>query len=71
MRWKFLQGLWNDGDLLGATAAEDFEVSMGLETTMTAEAILDGIMRVVAKVALTRPAKFIVITYAQEMATSS
>ena len=43
---------------------------VGLGDTMTAEDILDGIMRVSVLVAITRPAEFIEITFQQQMQKS-
>ncbi len=55
---------------MGATAADSFSVSAGLGTTMTADDILNGILRVSVKVAMTHPAEFIVITFEQQMASA-
>jgi phage tail sheath protein FI len=43
---------------------------VGLGKTMTPLDILEGIMRVQVKLAVVRPAEFIIITYEQEMAKS-
>ncbi len=66
----FLTDLWKQGGLAGGSAAEAFEVGIGLGETMTPNDILDGIMRVSVKVAITRPAEFIVITFQQKMQES-
>ena len=66
----FLRSLWAAGALQGATPEDAFSVTVGLGTTMTADDILDGIMRIEVKLALVRPAEFIVITYQQQMAKS-
>ena len=63
----FLSGLWAQGALAGGSAADAFSVSIGLGKTMTATDILNGIMNVVIKVAVTHPAEFIVITISQQM----
>lgn len=68
---SFLADVWKEGGLQGATAADAFFVDCGLGTTMTAEDILNGFMNITIKVAITRPAEFIVITFQQEQATSS
>ncbi len=68
---SFLTGIWKQGGLQGATAAAAFSVECGLGTTMTAEDILNGFMNVTIKVAVVRPAEFIVLTFQQEMAKSS
>ncbi|NQY07950.1 MAG: phage tail sheath family protein [Flavobacteriales bacterium] len=67
---SFLGGIWNDGGLQGASAAQAFDVQCGLGSTMTPEDILNGFMRVTVKVAIVHPAEFIVLTFEQEMAKS-
>ena len=68
---SFLTTVWKSGGLQGATAADAFSVECGLGSTMTSEDILNGFMNVTVKVAVVHPAEFIVITFEQEMATSS
>lgn len=67
---SFLTGLWSQGGLQGASAADAFSVSVGLGRTMTAQDILDGVMRITLKLAVTHPAEFIVVTIEQQMASS-
>lgn len=67
----FLTSIWKKGGLQGASANEAFSVDCGLGTTMTSEDLLNGIMRVTIKVALVHPAEFIVLSFQQQMATSS
>lgn len=67
---SFLTTIWKEGGLQGATAAHAFQVEVGLGSTMTSEDILNEIMNVSVKVALVRPAEFIVINFAQEMTQS-
>lgn len=67
---SFLTNVWKMGGLQGATAADAFSVSVGLGSTMTAEDILNGIMRVSVKIAVVHPAEFIIIQLEQEMAKS-
>jgi phage tail sheath protein FI len=67
---NFLSNLWKQGSLVGASPAEAFSVEVGLGSTMTPTDILDGIMRITVKVAVSRPAEFIVITFQQEMQKS-
>jgi len=67
---NFLNNQWKAGALVGATPDEAYEVAVGLGSTMTGNDILDGYMRVTVKVAVTRPAEFIVITFQQKMQTS-
>lgn len=64
---NFLITLWKSGALVGASPTQAFEVSIGLGVTMTPNDILDGIMRISVKVAISRPAEFIVITFQQKM----
>ncbi|WP_452598525.1 phage tail sheath C-terminal domain-containing protein, partial [Pontimicrobium sp. MEBiC01747] len=68
---SFLNSIWKEGGLQGATAADAFSVACGLGSTMTAQDILDGIMTVTIKVAVVHPAEFIIITFQQQQATSS
>ncbi len=68
---SFLTTIWKEGGLMGATASDAFSVQCGLGTTMTSEDILNGIMTVSIKVAVVRPAEFIVLTFQQEMGVSN
>ena len=67
---NFLNGIWKRGGLAGAIPDDAFSVHIGLGETMTAEDILDGIMRVTVLVALVRPAEFIEITFQQQLQKS-
>jgi phage tail sheath protein FI len=67
---NFLTGLWKQGGLVGPRPADAFSVSVGLGSTMTGDDILNGIMRISVKVAVSHPAEFIVITFQQEMQNS-
>ena len=67
---SFLTGVWQDGGLQGASPAAAFSVSVGLGTTMTADDLLNGYMRISVKVAVVHPAEFIVISFEQQQATS-
>ncbi|MDD5059039.1 MAG: phage tail sheath C-terminal domain-containing protein [Sideroxydans sp.] len=67
---NFLTGIWQQGGLAGSTPKDAFAVQIGLGTTMTADDILEGIMRVTVLVALIRPAEFIEITFEQQMQQS-
>jgi len=64
---NFLTGLWNQGGLVGPKPSDAYSVSVGLGSTMTGDDILNGIMRVSVKVAVSHPAEFIEITFQQEM----
>ncbi|OWK69217.1 phage tail sheath C-terminal domain-containing protein [Pedobacter sp. AJM] len=68
---SFLTSVWKEGGLMGATPADAFSVACGLGTTMTADDVLNGIMTVVVRVALIRPAEFIVLTFQQKMPVSA
>lgn len=63
---SFLRSVWKRGGLAGATPEDAFEVHIGLGDTMTAEDILDGIIRITVLVAVTHPAEFIEITFQQQ-----
>jgi hypothetical protein len=67
---SFLTTIWKQGGLAGLTTADAFDVEVGLGSTMTPNDILDGIMNVTVKVAITRPAEFIVISFQQKMQQS-
>ncbi len=67
---NFLTNVWQSGALAGASPEYAFSVDVGLGTTMTPVDILDGIMRITVKIAVTRPAEFIVITFQQKMQES-
>jgi len=67
---NFLINLWKQGALAGAVPEQAFDVQIGLGATMTPTDILDGIMRITVKVAVVRPAEFIVITFQQQQQLS-
>lgn len=67
---NFLTNIWKEGALQGAKPEDAFNVAVGLGTTMTAEDILNGTMRISVKLAVTHPAEFIIIEVEQEMAKS-
>ncbi|MFD0767270.1 phage tail sheath family protein [Mucilaginibacter lutimaris] len=68
---SFLTSIWKQGGLQGASASDAFSVECGLGTTMTGDDILNGFMNVMIKVAVVRPAEYIVLTFQQQMAISS
>lgn len=70
MMTNFLTNLWKQGALAGATPEDAYDVQIGLGTTMTSKDILDGIMRATIKLAIVRPAEFIVITFQQQQQQS-
>jgi len=67
---NFLTNVWKRGGLAGSNPGDAFSVHVGLGETMTAEDILEGILRVTVLVALSRPAEFIEITFQQQMQKS-
>lgn len=64
---SFLQELWSQGGLMGATASEAFTVQCGLGSTMTGQDILDGYMIVQVTLQMIHPAEFIELTFKQQM----
>jgi uncharacterized protein len=68
---SFLVSIWKEGGLQGASPSDAYSVECGLGTTMTGNDILNGFMNVTVKVAIARPAEFIVFTFQQQMAASS
>lgn len=67
---NFLTGIWKRGGLAGAVPDDAFSVFVGLGETMTQEDILEGILRITVRVAISRPAEFIEITFQQQMQKS-
>jgi len=67
---NFLTEKWKQGALAGATPEDAFDVQVGLGTTMTGLDILEGKMLVSLKIAIVRPAEFIVFTFEQQMQKS-
>lgn len=67
---NFLTDQWKRGALAGAVPEDAFSVDCGLGVTMTPTDVLDGIMAITVKLAIVRPAEFIVITFQQQMQKS-
>jgi phage tail sheath protein FI len=67
---NFLNNQWQGGLLAGSTPTDAFSVEIGLGSTMTANDILDGMLKLTVKVAIVRPAEFIVITFQQQQQKS-
>jgi hypothetical protein len=67
---NFLTSVWKRGGLAGAVPEDAFSVFVGLGETMTADDILEGILRVTVLVAISHPAEFIEITFQQQMQKS-
>lgn len=68
--YNFLNNQWSSGILAGSTPQDAFSIDIGLGTTMTANDILDGVLKMTVKVAIVRPAEFIVITFEQQQQKS-
>ncbi|MGB1307495.1 MAG: phage tail sheath family protein [Oceanihabitans sp.] len=65
---NFLLGIWREGGLMGAKPSVAFAVTIGLGSSMTANDLQLGVLRIYVSVALIRPAEFHVITLTQKMA---
>ncbi len=63
----FLTNLWKVGAIQGAKPADAFEAQIGLGSTMTSQDILNGIMRLSVKAAITHPAEFLMFTLEQQV----
>ena len=66
----FLVKQWNAGILVGSSQDQAFQVDVGIGTTMTSQDVIDGIMKISVKLAVTRPAEFIEVTFQQMMPTA-
>ncbi|NHF59982.1 phage tail sheath family protein [Flavobacteriaceae bacterium TP-CH-4] len=64
---NFLTDQWKQGALTGTSPEDAFDVQIGLGTTMTSLDILEGSMLVSVKLAVVKPAEFIVVTFEQQM----
>ena len=67
---NFLTNQWQGGLLAGQSAEDSFEIEIGLGSTMTPTDILDGVLKMTVRVAITSPAEFIVITFEQQQQKS-
>jgi hypothetical protein len=67
---NFLTEKWKQGALAGSSPEDAFDVQIGLGSTMTGLDILQGKMLVSVKLAIVRPAEFIVVTFQQQMQKS-
>jgi phage tail sheath protein FI len=59
----FLNKLWKAGGLFGATPEDAYQVLADVPNTMSVDDMLNGFMIVYIKVAVARPAEFIVLRY--------
>ena len=66
----FLFNLWQQGALAGAKPEHAYYIKVGLNVTMTAQDILDGIMRVDVGIAAARPAEFIILRFSHKLQES-
>ncbi len=64
---NFLTLMWKQGTLVGSSPTQAFDVALGLGSTMSSEDVMEGIMRISVRVAISRPAEFIEITFEQKM----
>lgn len=67
---SYLEGLWRQGALAGATAEQAFFVNVGLGQTMTTQDILEGRMIVEIGIAAVRPAEFIILRFSHKLQES-
>lgn len=67
---NYLTNLWRAGALQGAKPEHAFYVSVGLDKTMTADDILNGLMIVEIGLAVVRPAEFIILRFSHKLALS-
>lgn len=67
---RFLNSQWKAGALAGSSPDDAYSVNIGLGSTMTADDILEGKLRITVLVAISRPAKFIGLTFQQQMQKS-
>ena len=63
----YLTELWRAKALMGTTPKDAFVVQVGMGITMTAQDVLEGRMIVLVKLAVVRPAEFIVLQFEQLM----
>ena len=67
---SYLEGLWRQGALAGATVEQAFFVNVGLGQTMTSQDILEGRMIVEIGIAAVRPAEFIILRFSHKLQES-
>lgn len=70
MMENFLVTLWRQGALMGNKPEEAFAVQVGLGITMTANDILEGLLKVNVMLAIIRPAEFIIFSFQQQQQTT-
>ena len=67
---NYLTNLWRAGALQGAKPEHAFYVAVGLNQTMTADDILNGLLIVEIGLAVVRPAEFIILRFSHKLAVS-
>lgn len=67
---NYLTNLWRVGALQGAKPEQAFYVAVGLNQTMTADDILNGLLIVEIGLAVVRPAEFIILRFSHKLALS-
>ncbi|NJL77336.1 MAG: phage tail sheath family protein [Saprospiraceae bacterium] len=60
---NFLNEIWKAGGLFGDTPADAYRIEVGVPESMTEVDILEGRMIVNIKIAVVRPAEFIILRY--------
>jgi phage tail sheath protein FI len=66
----FLNCIWEEGGLEGASAADSFKVQCELGSTVILEDLVEWYMKVTVQVAVVRPAEFIGFTFEQQISKS-
>jgi phage tail sheath protein FI len=64
---NYLMTLYNEGGLLGEIASDAFTVNVGLGSTMDADDLLNGLMRVTVAVAVAEPGVFVQQNFVLDM----
>ncbi|KEY19079.1 phage tail sheath family protein [Kaistella antarctica] len=67
---NYLFELWRRGALSGSKPEQSYHVNCGLNSTMTAQDVLDGRLRIDINLAPIRPAEFIVLKIIQQLQKS-
>jgi phage tail sheath protein FI len=65
---SYLYNLWEQGALQGGKPESAYFVNVGLGKTMTAQDILNGLMKVEIGIAAVRPAEFILLRFSHRLA---
>jgi len=67
---SFLHGLWAAGALMGSSPDQAYSVQCGLGSTMTAQDVVEGMMRVELTLQMVHPAEFIMLSFKQQVGSS-